>query len=57
MDGLVGNRQRIPGFQRLCEPVDPDAAPAPKPERKPAAKTPRPKRDKEKKNDGQGALF
>ncbi len=45
----------------LLQPVDLDAAPPPKPKRKPAAKMPRPKREKEKKvdkkNDGQGALF
>jgi len=38
---------------RLLEPVDVNAASAPKPERKPA----RAKRTKDKKNDGQGALF
>ena len=42
---------------KLLEPVDPDAEPAPKPAAKPAGKAPRSKREKEKKNDGQGALF
>jgi len=41
----------------LLEPVDLNAAPPPKPQRKMPAKTPRPKRGKDKKNDGQGALF
>jgi putative SOS response-associated peptidase YedK len=41
----------------LLAPVDVNAAPPSKPERKRAAKPPRPKRDKDKKNDGQGALF
>ena len=41
----------------LLEPVDADAQPAPKPAPKPAAKPARPTGEKEKKNDGQGALF
>ena len=42
---------------KLLEPVDPNAEPAPKPARKPAAKPAPAKRAKEKKDDGQGALF
>ena len=41
---------------KLLEPVDPEAEPAPKPAAKPA-KPAQPKRAKEKKDDGQGALF
>ena len=42
---------------KLLEPVDPDAEPAPEPAAKPAGKPARAKREKEKKDDGQGALF
>ena len=41
---------------KLLEPADPEAEPAPKPAAKPAKPAP-PKRAKEKKDDGQGALF
>ena len=42
---------------KLLEPVDPDAEPAPRLVPKPAARPAPPKRTKEKKDDGQGALF
>ncbi len=42
---------------RLLEPVDPDAEPPPNPAAKPGGRSTRARREKEKKDDGQGALF